>query len=43
MIIFYRMTFLVVGKEANETARFAQLFDKFFFDIINVSNLTSGA
>lgn len=32
---------LVVGDEARETARFVEMFDK-FFDVLNVSNFTSG-
>ena len=32
---------LVVGDEASETAKFVSLFDN-FFDILNVSNFTSG-
>ena len=33
---------LVVGKAATETARFVDIFDK-FFDILNVNNFTAGA
>ena len=32
---------LVVGSEAQATAEFVQMFDK-FFDILNVSNFTNG-
>ena len=32
---------LVVGPEAQATAEFVQMFDK-FFDILNVSNFTNG-
>ena len=32
---------LVVGEKASETARFAEMFDK-FFDALNVSNFSSG-